>query len=487
MKDTNALHSGKDVNDVFRGGPRAVRFLAQINKASIVMLAEVGIVKPDDASHIAAGVLQLDTEDRASPRQATADYLDYERRLTEAVGPNASLIHAGRSRQDIASTLSRMNLRDDLLTAHEALAKARAAAVRLAGEHRDTIIPAYTHGVQAQPTTFAHYLLALADGLSRSLERLQEAYARLNRCPLGAGALSTSSFPVDRDRLASLLGFDGTVDNAYDANHLAPVDSALEFAAAIAVSAIQAGQFAQDLHAQYAAPKPWATLRAGELVGISSLMPQKRNPAALEQLRAQASLLWTAMQGPFLLAHNVRTGMFDYRAYDPLPDLKAALVFDLLRKVIDGIVVDREQALAEVHADYSTSTEIADVLMQDAGVPFRTGHHFASAIADHGRTRKVSLREVPYAAAAEIYREQTGAALPIDEAAYCAAIDPARMIRRRRGRGGPQAAEVERMLTAARALDIASLGWSAARRQDLQQADAVLQSHLTQLAGVRAR
>jgi argininosuccinate lyase len=474
----------KDVNDVFRGGPRAVGFLGQINKASIVMLAGAGVVAPDDARRIAAGVRTLALEDASAPQQPSADYLDYEKRLEARVGAQASLIHAGRSRQDIASTLSRMNLRDDLLLVYASLARARIAAVKLAAGHRETIIPAYTHGVQAQPTTLAHYLLALASGLARSLGRLEDIYPRLNLSPLGAGALSTSSFPVDRERLAQLLGFDGIIDNAYDANHLAPVDSGLEFASAIAIGAIQAGQFAQDFHIQYAAPRPWMLLAGGDLVGISSLMPQKRNPAALEQLRAQSSLLLAEMQGPFLLAHNTRTGYFDYRAYDPLPSTKAVLVFDLLARVLGGIVVDAQQARAEVDADYSTSTEIADVLMQDASVPFRSGHHFASAIADYGRSRRLSLREVPYAAAAELWRAQEGSALPLTEAQYAGAIDPARMIARRRGRGGPQPAEIERQLAEARAFDAASLAWLDARREAQKHADAALDGHLARLAGL---
>ena len=117
-----------------------------------------------------------------------------------------------------------------------------------------------------------------------------QVHARVNRNPLGAAVLATSSFPIDRARLSALLGFEGLVENAYDANHLAPVDSALEVAGSYAIAALQIGQFAQDVHAQYADPVPWMLLATGELTGTSSIMPQKRNPAALEQLRAQASM-----------------------------------------------------------------------------------------------------------------------------------------------------------------------------------------------------
>ena len=245
--------------------------------------------------------------------------------------PDASRLHTGRSRQDISSTIARMNLRDGLLKEIDALVACREALAALAGRHLDTIIPAYTHGVQAQPTTLAHYLLAFCAALARSTERMREAYARVNRNPLGAAALATSSFALDRARTAALLGFDGVEDNAYDANHLAPVDCFLEAGNALAIAAVEMGLFAQDLHAQYAAPQPWLLLATGTLTGVSSIMPQKRNPAAIEQLRAQASILLGELQGLYLLAHNNRSGMFDYRLYDPLPCARAVTVFKIGR------------------------------------------------------------------------------------------------------------------------------------------------------------
>src|SRR5262249_35799138 len=150
----------------------------------------------------------------------------------------------------------------------------------------------------------------------------------------------------------------------------------LEVAGALAIAAVQIGQFAQDIHAQYAEPVPWFVLATGELTGVSSIMPQKRNPAALEQLRAQASILLGDMHTVFLVAHNNRTGMFDYRSYDPVPCARPLQIFKLFRQIVDGIVVNQGRALAEVRADYSTTTEIADALLQRADVPFRIGHHF---------------------------------------------------------------------------------------------------------------
>jgi len=474
----SSAYQAKDVNEAFRGGARVPAFLGQINQASVVMLAQAGVLDAATAGPLAAGILALDSDGG----QRTGDYLDYEKRLADRVGPQASLVHAGRSRQDIASTLSRMNLRTDLLQVHAALTRVRQAVVELAGRHTDTVIPAYTHGVQAQPTTFAHYLLALSSALGRQLDRLADAYPRINLSPLGAAALSGSSFPIDRPRLAELLGFDGLVLNTYDANHLGPVDSSLELAGILASCAVQVSQFAQDVHSQYLAPLPWLTFKPSDLMGISSLMPQKRNPAALEQLRAQSALLLARMQAPYLLAHNVRTGMFDYRAYDPLPSQDSVALFGLLERIVGNLVVDVAQARAEVDADYSTVTEIADMLMQQAGVPFRVGHHYASVLTDFGRSRRIRLADITHAQAAAIYREQTGEALPLDAAQFGQCVDALRMIRGRKAAGGPQPAEAARLLDIEQAATDAARAWHAAACRRLDEARSGLDERTRRLA-----
>ena len=475
--------SKMDLNEVFRAGGRAVAFLDEINKASIVMLAERGLVAGPLAAKIARGIAQVIADEQKTPPTRSADYLDYEPRLIAAAGPDASRLHTGRSRQDIASAIARMNLRDGLLAEVAALVECREKLAALAAQHLDTIVPAYTHGVQAQPTTLAHYLLAFASAFSRATARLVEAYARVNRNPLGAGALATSSFPLDRARTAALLGFEGIAENAFDANHLAPVDSFLEVANALAIAAVEMGMFAQDLHAQYAEPRPWLLLATGALTGVSSIMPQKRNPAALEQLRAQASILLGELQGIYLLAHNNRTGMFDYRLYDPVPQARPLAVFGLFAQVVDGLVVDKARARAEVEADYSTTTEIADALLSRADVPFRIGHHFASKLTDFGRSRGLALTAIPYADAARVYETENKTPLPLDEAAYREVISAEYMVHGRRGLGGPQPAETQRMLDDERAHAAADRRWCEGARAKLADAAKTLDAAFARLAG----
>lgn len=460
-----------DANASFRRGASSVEHLHRINKASAVALAEAGVLSVTQATHVACGLLKLIEQDQHGPCQTSADYLEYEARLSALIGTDASRLHCGRSRQDIAATIARMNLRDGLLSEYEALLTARQALLDLARRHTRTLIPAYTHGVQAQPTTFAHYLLGFAAAFGRQTERMRAAFGRINKSPLGAAVLTTSSFPLNRRRLAALLGFESPLDNSFDANHLSPVDSSLELAGVFASLAVQVGQLAQDLHAHYQAAVPWLTLSGSELVGISSAMPQKRNPAALEQLRVQSSILLGQSQAVALTAHNVRTGMFDYRAYDPVPSESALLVLDLLRKVLSGVVVNEARALAEIHSDYSTSTEIADSLLQRADIPFRTGHEFASALTDLGRSQGLSLRELRYEATCDLYESMTSQPMPLSSAEFAQAIDPMQMVFGRLGLGGPQVAEVERMLSQEAEQQRAGLNWFSRQRSDLTQAD----------------
>lgn len=474
-----------DLNEASRGGARSVEFLDQINKASIVMLDEGGLVPHPMSTKIAHGIEQLIASERESGRQRSADYLDYEPKLIAIVGQDASRLHTGRSRQDIGATIARMSLRDGLLREYAALLAARKKLLAVAGQNKQTIIPAYTHGVQAQPTTFAHYLLALASALSRDCDRLRGAYRRINQSPLGAAALGTSSFPIDRMRLAVLLGFDRPVENSYDANHLATVDGSLEVASALAISAIQLGQFAQDVHAQYAEPLPWLVLAEGKLTGVSSIMPQKRNPAAIEQLRIQSSTMVGEMQTVFLLAHNTRTGSFDYRSYDPVPCERPLQVYQLFEQILEGLVVDRDRAMAVVNADYSVTTEIANALSQKADVPFRIGHHFASRLTNYGRGLGLKLGEIPYSEAVRIYQAEARHDFPLSEAEFKETIGAEHMVYGMKGLGGPQIAEVDRMLADERGKVESDLAWLNASTGHLAAAEAYLDKAVAALAAGR--
>lgn len=456
--------------------------LGQINKASIVMLAEEDLVPADLASSIARGIAKI-IEEHTEPGSArSGNYLHFEARLLEVAGPEASRLHTGRSRQDIGSTMRRMVLREALLDTYEALLAARYALLDLAAAHIHTVVPAYTHGVQAQPTTFAHYLLAFSAAFERDAERLQQAYTRLNLSPLGAAALGTSGFPVDRERLAELLGFDALVENSYDANLVSSVDSKIEFANALATSAITVGQLMQNLHTQYHNPVPWIRLEE-EQTDVSSIMPQKRNPRPLDAVRSLATSVVGNAHTVMLNAHNANSGMNDYRPATQalITASKAQAMYKAYVSVMTHLIVDKDRAVDEVDSDYSTTTEIADVLLRDANVPFRIGHHYASELTTYGRAAGKRPKELTDDELSGLYKESTGEDLPLDVAVIRQAMDPAAMVNGRRGIGGTQTEEVKRMLARHNESLEASFEWLNASRSRLVDSAARLERNFLQL------
>jgi len=453
--------------------------MSEMNQASLVMLHEEGIISDELSARIGAAVRELiEREDRPAARRSH-DYLDFERDLIALAGPEATWLHVGRSRQDMMSTGVSMWLRAAHLAVFEDLLPFRRALLDLASRHIDTVVPTYTHGVQAQPTSGAHYLLAFLDALDRVGRRVTESFDRTNRSPLGAGAGTTSSFALNRERLAALLGFDGIVDNAFDSNLVAPIDTTLEFVAVLSTLAILIAQLTQDFHTQFYLAEPWLTIAPGSmLTGISSMMPQKRNPRVLELLREHASVIIGSAQSVVLLAHNITSGMTDVRetVTSVVPLGRVHELLFLCARTIDAVIIDPRRSLAEVNRDYSTMTNLAEHLVQAAGVPFREAHEFASQLTDFGRQRSLTPPQISYSDAAQIYRQHMAATLPLSEAEFGRAIDPLQIIATRKGRGGPQRSEVERMLAASGQQLARDTAWLATQRQASIDARAMLDS-----------
>jgi len=470
-------------------------WLGEINKASAVMVVERGIVPKELGSRIADAVRQVIATGDSPGAVRSGNYLVIEDALTKIGGPDMTRLHSGRSRQDIGATIQRLAMRDDLLAALDRLNAVRAALLGLAQKYPNAIIPAYTWGVQAQPITLGHYLTAYLSAFDRDAERLREAYARLNLSALGAAALGTSSFPVDRPRLAQLLGFDGVVENSLDANQISPIDTGAEAVGIASTSALTIGTFIADITQQYAESKPWFLLTEGELTGTSSIMPQKRNPSGLVFLRAQASTVIGHAQTFVLVAHNVAAGMSDYKPFiNPKqgnqPNNVVRELTDLLdgfRLLIGTLAFDEARALDEVNADYSTTTELADTLQREADVPFRVGHHFASELVNFGRAHGLKPSDIPYSEAQRVYTEAAGAFklantnLPLSEAAFRRALTAENMMRVSQGLGGPQPAEVARMIAGQAARLQADRAWLDDQRSKLKDASAALDAAFSAL------
>jgi argininosuccinate lyase len=349
------------------------------------------------------------------------------------------------------------------------------------------VIPGFTHSVQAQPTSLAHYLSAVLSSLERDEQRLRQAYARIDSSPLGAAAFTTSGFPLDRNRLRDLLGFSSLLENSYDAIMLSTVDSKAEFAAALAVSSLNIGRFAQQFLIQYSDSRPGLDL-ADSAVGHSSIMPQKRNPQVAERLRISASAVLGEAQTLLLTAHNTPAGeVADIRI--PLLDRAltlsrdAASMLTFLSGLAAAIRVHPDRTLELVSDDYSVMTELADALYRHAAVPFRTGHKFASDLAAFGRARRLRPLDIPFADVDSVYRASTGSPCPLTPQQVRDALDPLHFVRSRQGLGGPQPAEVERMLTQHRERLASLRAWIDSENARLAAAGRRLDEAFSRLAG----
>lgn len=432
--------------------------LSEINKASAVMVVEQGIVPRELGKTIADSVAKVIADEQRPGAKRSGDYLEVEKLLIAAGGPDVTRMHSGRSRQDINATRNRMFQREQVLVTFTALNNARAALLDMAAKNPDAVVPAYTVGVQAQPISFGHYVLAYVEALERNAERLRRAYGSVNKSPLGAAALGTSSFPVNRHRLAELLGFDGLVENSLDANQISPIDTGVELVSVASAGALTVGTLISDLEAQYRMTTPWLTLAEGELTGTSSIMPQKRNPNALHNVRVTASEVLGLATTYLIKAHNVPHGLSDYKGSEPQEALnRMTRMLSGLAAVVQQLNFNASRALDEVNADYSTTTELADVLQRDANVPFRVGHHFASELVNFGRGKNLRPIDIPYGEARRIYSaaakhyQLDNAQLPLSEAQFRRSLTAENMIQSAKVIGGPQPAEVARMLAAQRA------------------------------------
>ncbi len=457
----------------------AFYWLNEQNKASLLMLVEEKIVSRDLAATIAGALRQVIADGDRPGAVRSRDYLVVEADMIKIGGPEVSRLHSGRSRQDLGQTSTRLLLRDAFLTTYAQFLDARATLLAMAEKHPHAILPFYTHGVQAQPTSLGHYLGGYLQAMSRSSDRYQQAWARLNLSPLGGAAGGTSSFPVNRARLAELLGFDGILVNSFDAGQIANQDNGVELSTVAASGALTVSMLAADLTMQYADPHPWFQLTEGSQTGVSSIMPQKRNPIGLEQLHLTTSTVTGQAVTYLIQANNVMSGMGDYKGDQPLQVVRLlGRMYRDFDTMLGAFAFSPERALQEVNNDYSMTTELADILQRDADVPFRVGHHFASDIVTYGRTHQLKPAEIPYEVAQTLYVDawkafgRETARLPLTEAQFRRALSGENMVASAKPVGGPQRSEVTRMLAAERARVQADREWLAATRRALDAAAA---------------
>lgn len=430
-------------------------WLGQINKATAVINSEEGLLDKAKVPGIAAGIAKV-LEVGAQPgERRPATVISFEPLLIRAAGPDVTLLHAGRSSQDMHATFRAAILKDDVLALADQLNKTLDTLVQLADRHAQTVVPNYTNGVAAQPNSYGHYLLGHAAGFERDAQRLREAYARIDRSAMGTTVLNGTSWPLNRPRMAKYLGFAAIADNAYDAGQISSTEHPVEVGAVITSMALHIGHFIEDVMTQYAQPRPWILLQeGGGNTYVSSAMPQKRNPGLLNDTRRDASTAITLAMGPVLRAHNITPGMGDAKEQRTNSEMVKSANRSLqgFDKLLKALVISPDRALEELNLDWTASQELADVLMRQHKLPFRLGHHFASEVVDYAKLNGLKPLDFPYPEARRIYKEavkdypQATPELPMSEMEFKASLNPVTLVQSRQTEGGPQASEMNRML-----------------------------------------
>jgi argininosuccinate lyase len=450
----------------------------RVNRASAIMLAAQGLLSRAEATAILQALDHIEAGTDVAALAYTGEHEDFfflveaelERRLSVET---AGKLHTGRSRNDIDHTVFKMALKERLAALLADLLAAIAALLEVADANRATLVVAYTHGQPAQPTTYGHYLGALIELLLRDVERLRQASRYPDLCSMGAAAITTSGFPLDRAAMAELLGFAEVQDNAYGA--IAAGDYLTSVYGALKLLFVHLGRFAQDLNA-------WTAFEVGHLhvpdayVQVSSIMPQKRNPVAIEHLRLLASLAAGRADATVNVLHN--TPFTDVNDAEGEVQVAGYAAFEaggralrLLAGFIRAARIDEARVRRHIEESCITATELADSLVRAEGVSFRQAHQIVARLVRGMLDRDERFPTVAHAAFAEAFAAVAGRPPRLGEADLRRFTTPEHFIAVRTLPGGPAPGPLAASLARYRTELDAARGWLDAFRARIDGTD----------------
>ena len=426
---------------------RLLTAVIAINKAHVVMLMEQKIISKSDGAKILAA-LAKHSEMKLDPSAEDVHMAVEEAVLKEAGAEIGGNLHIAKSRNDQVTTAIRMELRRELLSLMRSVAHVQEHMAEVAEEHVSTVILEYTHLQPAQPVTFAHYLLSYVEALERDLQRLHGAYTRVNLCPLGAGALATTSFPINRDRTAELLGFSGLVENSIDA--VGSRDYVAETMAALTLIAVNLSRLAEDLII-WSSPDFGVVELPDEFTSTSSIMPQKKNPEVLEVIRARVShtlgnfVAVAAAVKSLPSTYNLDFQEITPKLWESIDSVRASL--DMFHKLVPKLRVTAD-ITAKASASFVAATELANTLVRKYHVPFRTAHKIVGALVKALVEAKLTFADATPKMLQKAAEEAAGVKLTVKAEDLKALANPLKLVESHAVKGGPAPAEVKRALAA---------------------------------------
>lgn len=426
---------------------RLAEAVLEVNKAHVVMLMEEKIVQWSEGAKILSSLDKIDSK-KLDPN-AEDVHMAIEESVIAETGPEiGGNLHIAKSRNDQVTTAIRMVLRQELQELMQLTLNMQQSLVDTASKHTQTIILEYTHLQPAQPVTFAHYLMSYTDSLGRDLERLESAYSRVNRCPLGAGALATTSFPINRKKTAALLGFDEVMENSIDA--VGSRDYIVETQAALTLLAVNLSRLAEDLII-WSSPEFGTIELPDEFTSTSSIMPQKKNPEVLEVIRARAShvlgdfVAATAAIKSLPTTYNLDFQEITPKLWSSIDNLSTSL--DMFAKLIPGIKVSNNVE-DKAASGFVGATELANIFVRKYNIAFRTSHKIAGAIVKSLIDSNKTLIDVTPELVQKIALDNVNIKLTAKKQDLLECTNPRKLVEMYKVLGGPSPKEVYRAIKA---------------------------------------
>jgi argininosuccinate lyase len=416
--------------------------------AHVTMLGEVGVLSKDEAKTLSDGLSEILAEYRNGgwiPDEAEEDiHMAVEVRLTELVGEVGGKLHTARSRNDQVATDVRLWLKRRLVSLASAIRDLVTTLLDRVQADGQILMPGYTHLQRGQPVLLGHHLLAYGWALSRDLERIGDVLARVNRCPLGAGAVAGTPHPVDRHHTADLLGFTGPIENAMDA--VSAKDHLQETVAACAICMTTLSRMAEELVLWSSAEFSFVRLDDRHTTS-SSIMPQKRNPDGAELIRGETGTVFGHLQAILTLTKAMPFAYNRDLQAERKPLIEAVLRTTASVRLLSAMWRHLDLLAArfegELFGDFSLATELADLLVE-RGVPFRKAHGAVTQAVKWCEEQGGNLTLLEGGAAQRFHPE-----FPSDLSLW---LDPRAAAERRSSHGGTATAEIERQAALLREL-----------------------------------
>ncbi len=417
-----------------------------VDLAHTVMLREQGIINEEDCSKILSGLLKIRDKGMKKLDFTYEDiHISLESTLIDIVGEDVGgRMHSGRSRNDEVATCIRLTLREELLGLLEEIFLLRKTLLTFAGKYTNTLMPGFTHLQHAQPTTLAHHLCAHEAAFTRDFYRVQDAFSRVNLCPLGAAAFASTGFNLNRKRTQELLGFEGLLENSMDA--VSSRDFLIECASVFTNLMINLSRMAEEIVLWTSSEFNFIELD-DRYASTSSIMPQKKNPDTAELMRGKTGVAAGALMALITICKGLPLS-YNRDLQEATPNIwrsseTARASVRIMEGTIKTLKVHPDVLAAQSTTGFTTATELADTFVRETGIPFRTAHQIVGMLAKDGE--KPTLEDID--SVSETVLGESLSSKGLTETMVKEALSPILNINRRKILGGPAPAEMQNYLS----------------------------------------